>query len=198
MKKLFLSMLLVLLTLGALVGCSDNVKFEKGILTDTSYESQFLNLRFELPDGYIMATEDDLKTMIAASNALVGIDVGDYDDLATVYEMTVQHFSGNPNVMVMAEKLIPATTSVSKYLEVLKEQLTDMPNMNYSFKETSEATIAGQTYTKLTALVDVFGSAMTQDYYLRKQGNRMIVLVFSYTDEATSEMQGLLNTFTAY
>ena len=34
--------------------------YEKGTLTDTSFESKYLNLKFDLPEGYTMFTEQQL------------------------------------------------------------------------------------------------------------------------------------------
>ena len=49
-------------------------EYEKGTFTETEYESKYLDLRFELPDGFLMATEDDIREMTGLGAEIMDLD----------------------------------------------------------------------------------------------------------------------------
>ncbi|MCL2254146.1 MAG: hypothetical protein FWC09_06845 [Lachnospiraceae bacterium] len=197
MKKLVSMLLAVTLCVTVLIGCSsDDNKYEKGILSENSFESKFLDLRFTLPEGYIMATEADIKEMIAADNENVAQGKIDYALLSTVYEMMASHVTNNPNVIVMSEKLTFSNMTIEQYFEASAKQLTEMGVTSVSAIQ--DTTLAGNTFQKMTAVIEAYGMSMYQDYVLRKQGNRVIGFVFTYTSDTKSEVEALADAFTKY
>ena len=59
--------------------------------------------------------------------------------------------------------------------------------------------IGGQEYIDLAVAADYGnGSLVYQDYCARKQGDRMVVIVFSYVDGSEAYLNDALNAFTTY
>ncbi|MDR1693551.1 MAG: hypothetical protein LBR72_09380 [Oscillospiraceae bacterium] len=175
--------------------------YERGTLSETGYESRYMGLRFIAPEGFTMATAEEIDTLMNAGAEALGLEEGiiDLANLTTVYEMMVSAPLGVPNVVVMAEKPLLNGLTPDQYLEALKIQLTNLPAMSYSVEgRITPAVVAGQTYSKLTATLEMEGISMVQDYYVRKAGERFAALIVSYSAETESEMRTLLDGFTTY
>ena len=175
--------------------------YVRGTLTDTSFESEHLNLKFTVPDGFIMGTEDEILNMMDMGADILDLDqkMVDFAMISTVYEMLVSSPFGVPNLILMAEKQMLRNVTEDQYLEALKSQLVNVSGMDYQFdSEITDATIAGQKYRKLTTDVEAYGQAMIQDYIFRKLDDRMVGFIITYTEETRSEMEKLINSFTTF
>ncbi len=73
----------------------NEVTYQKGTVTSNSFESEYLDLRFTLPQGFIMATEQEINDLMDIGADAMGIDgkTVDFAKLITVYEVTL--VSGN-------------------------------------------------------------------------------------------------------
>lgn len=79
MKKLLLAMLSVILVFG-LAACSNSddkdgqsqteeskevkLEYKRGEWTDNTFNSDFLNLTFDLPEGWVIATDEELTNLM--------------------------------------------------------------------------------------------------------------------------------------
>jgi len=174
-----------------------NVEYQKGILTDKNWESRFLDLRFTMPSGYVMATESEVRGMMEIAADVVNID---YSKLSTVYEMMATSFpSGHPNVIVMVEKLSLSNMTIEQYVAALKIQLSSITTMTYSFSsDLTDVTIAGHVYKQFSAECQANGMTILQNIILRKIDNRVAGLIVSYTESTKSEMEILMKGFSKY
>jgi len=175
--------------------------YEKGLLTDTSFESEYLNIRFSLPEGFVMATKEDMENLMNIGADAFDIDkiTIDYAKVSTIYEMMASSPMGTPNVIVMAEKLMLSNITEDQYIEALKDQLANLSAMNYTFGEKIEnTTLAGEKYKKLVAEANLSGQSMIQEYIFRKLDDRMIGFVFTYTPETEDEVKLLLKAFSPF
>jgi len=175
--------------------------YTKGTLTDTSFESRFLNLRFDLPDGFIMATEEDMAELMNIGAETFGIEseAVDYALISTVYEMMATAPLGAPNVILIAEKLVFRNMTEEQYLNALKAQLSEVPGVDYTFPgDTESVVIAGETYSKLVTELSAHGQTMYQDYIFRRLGDRMIGFIVTFTAETREDMKALMSNFRTY
>ena len=82
--------------------------YEKGKITETGFESKWLNLRFTTPNGAFLLSQEELDQVMAQGAELLYGDEAqqqlDYAALTTVTEMMVQNADGS-NVIVQVEKL---------------------------------------------------------------------------------------------
>jgi len=171
-------------------------EYEKGTFTDNSFESEYLDLRFTLPDGFVMATEEDIATMMGLGAEMMDLDskLVEYANLTTVYEMMATEVASGTNVIVLAEKLSMSNMTVEQYFTALESQLKAVESIQYEIdNEITTVEIAGNSYKQLTASTVAYGKPMVQKYMLRKIDDRMIG--FIVTD--VSESEEVLNTLMA-
>ena len=182
------------------VGCLGGDNYTRGVITDDGFESEFLNLRFTLPAGFHMLSEEDLEDLVEFAGEIIRDNEGriDFAEALTVMEMMAVAPMGSPSVGVAVER-VPARMTVEAYLESMKEEaLEEMSaqGMDITFSdETVTVEFAGETYTQLSATMYMFGMEVNQRYLVRQIGNRMVGLAFSYFPEAEAELQVLIDAF---
>ena len=70
-------------------------EYEKGTLTSNSLKSSYLNISFTAPSGYIMATEEEIDSMVSFAGEIIYKDqyneIIDYAKANVVNEMFVQN-----------------------------------------------------------------------------------------------------------
>ena len=180
--------------------------YEKGVLTETSFESEYLDLRFTAPDGYIMATQEDMDELIDFGGETTYVDGNklnlDYAKAATVYEMMVSAPVGYPNVFVLVEKLLLSNMSVDQYLDSLKDQLLNVDSLDYMISdERVSVKVAGENYTQLSTVIhypNMPGLEVIQNYLVRKIDNRVLCFIVTYTANTKDKTDTLLTFFTKY
>ena len=197
MKRIIFTATLTFIVLFSFVNCDKISSYERGIITETSYESKYLNLRFDLPQGFEMASEEKMLEIMN-----IGSEIVDNNKLAvkiakltTIYEMMVSAPIGYPNLSIMVEKPILSSITIEQYLNFLKTNLLKLEKFKYEIREQiTSAKIAGQSYKKLTTFLSDFN--IIQDYIVRKQGNRIICFIITYTSDSEKEMELLIDGFT--
>ena len=174
--------------------------YEKGILTATSFESKYLDIRFSLPAGFVMATSEEINAMMELGADVAGIngDILDYAKLTTVYEMVATSSIGFPNVSLLSEKLPLSNMTVTQYFDALKSGLSSVESAAYTFTDGDPVEIAGQTYDVLRANGTMLGVTMNQNYLIRTSGNRMICFIVTYTPDTAEALDTLMNSFSKY
>lgn len=198
MKKRILALMLVVAAV--LMTACGGKSYTPGTFTDTGYESEFLGFRFTTPDGFALATEEELSQMMGITFDALGDDVSDaqkkYAELNTVYELMAMDSLGVTNVNIVLEK---TNVSMSKYLAALKAQAESLDAMKVSLQgDAQEVEFAGATYTKMSANVSANGITMYQEYYLRKVGDRMMMMTVTWADGFETAKETLMNAFSAY
>ena len=177
--------------------------YAKGTITETGFESEWLNLRFTLQEDMYMRTQAELDALMQQSaNLMYGDEAGeklDYAKLTTVTEMMAQCING-ANVIVQVESLplLYSAMTVEQYLAVVVDNLKNsnagwdvQTGENFYFVE-----IGGEKYIGLSAMVDYGGGAYVgQEYLARKIGNRVASIVISYGDGAMENAKRLVACF---
>ena len=182
-------------------GTSSSNEYEKGTFTETEFSSEYLSLRFSLPEGFVMATEEEINEMMGLGADALGIDSAlvEYAELTTVYEMTAISVDGSTNVIVFSEKLGLRNITVEQYFTALKAQLQEMPNAEYIIDdEIITVEIAGKAYEQMTASTSAYGVDMVQQYMMRKIDNRMVGVVTTCTPDTEDILNTLMEGFSAY
>jgi len=174
--------------------------YKRGVLSEAGYESDYLNIRFRPPAGFIMATEAEMFELMDLGAEIMDVDreLLDFAQLSTVYEMMATTPFGSPNVILIAEKLMLSSITEEQYYDALVSQLSSMPaiGMEYTFGDRPESvTIAGESYLKMAARLEAYGQVMHQDYIFRKLDDRMICFIVTYTEDTVREMETLMSGF---
>lgn len=198
MKKRILALMLVVAAV--LMTACGGKSYTPGTFTDTGYESEFLGFRFTTPDGFALATQEELSQMMGITFDALGDDVSDaqkkYAELTTLYELMAMDSLGVTNVNIVLEK---TNVSMNKYLAAFKAQVESLDAMKVSLQgDAQEVEFAGATYTKLSADVSASGITLYQEYYLRKVGDRMMTITVTWADGFETSKETLMNAFSAY
>jgi hypothetical protein len=167
-------------------------EYQKGTLTDTGFESPWMNLKFTTPENFIMSTEEDLQNLAAEDSTEVNADVYSY-------EMVSADATTGSNVMILIENLTLSNTTIPQYIENFKQQLlVEVPEFTFN-SDLSTETLAGNEYTKLEGQATISGIECKQYDLFRKIGNKMIVIAISVLQDDSGNMYNTItNSFTPY
>lgn len=176
--------------------------YTKGTSTETSYESEWIGIRFTAPEGATMMTEEELNEMMGISQDMLSEDFNDLQlkiaEMNTVQEMMCTAADGIPNVTIAAEK-IQSNMTLEEYMEMLKSTLEQVTSMAYTVELTDEVvTIGGKDFTKLSAVAEVDGATLNQDFFAMIQGDRAVSITLTYAEGFEDAADEMLNSFEAY
>jgi len=170
-----------------------------GVYTETGYESEYLGFRYTTPEGCTLASEEEMQQAFSEGQELLSEDFNEiqlaYADIVSINEMMVTDSTGIVNANITLEKTV---VDIDTYVEAFKSQVANLSGMNVEIVNEEDAELAGAAYKKLTAEVEAEGFAMLQEYYLRKQDDRVIAIVVTWMEGLESQKENLLSGFAAY
>ena len=176
-----------------------------GTLSDASYESKWLNLRFDATEEVILPGRDEMEEMVPFGVTMIYGDQAGYlvdvTKQSVFYEMMALHIGGG-NVLVQTEKLAPGceNLSVEDYLVIVMNQLKMAANVSYTIDETLyKVEVAGEKYLGFSTITDSFGEKTYQEFLCRKKENMFISLILTYqNDSAMDNVEYLLSLLKEY
>ena len=159
--------------------------YQKGTVTENSFESEWMNLRFTVQKDMYMFTQEELDVLMQPNG-----DTIDYEEMTTVLEMRAQ-YTGGAVVTVCTEKLpvLYYNTTEEQYLAAV---ILNLQNQGTAYVEsvgdfyTEE--FAGEEYTCVHIILDYgVGYDTSMDYMVRKVDTSFVGIVFNYATEYTKE-----------
>jgi len=215
MKKFIKSTALILAGVLILAGCgtkpetqenlggqSAQKEFARGEWAENVYTSEFAEIKYELPEAWVYATDEEIKEVIGQGVDLINdsseLDVSeDYLDQAAVYDMFAQNPATGSNVQVIFEsmKSVPGSSRIDEnaYIEITKELLISTEIAEYNFSDSYEITIGGNTYTVLDLDYELWGVSVQQRYCTRKIGDFMTAVII--TDASGGDIDEIMSGF---
>ena len=174
-------------------------RYERGTYAGNSWTSKWLGMRYDLPDEFLFASEEELDAMIVAGGGLVYEDDAqtmlDYAKMTTVYEMMVLEPAGNPNFNLAVER---SPYSPDEYMEILEMQLAALDNVSVDWKGyAGTEDIGGLDFDKYDVELDYGGIAMNQSYYITAKENRLVYIILTYTDDTLDAADTMMGGFSA-
>ena len=163
------------------------VEYERGILTDTTYESKFIGLRFKASGNWVLLSADEAKKQ--SSEAC---------------EMMATCASVGGTIQIATEELITEKITVDNYIDSVKEQLVGNADVVKSgvkvtsFDKIGTENILDDEYTAAIAKMKIKGVDAEQKWFLRKKKDRMICIAISYLsgkENAVKESLALLEKY---
>ena len=171
--------------------------YEKGTITETDYQSEWLNLKFTPPETVVMNTEEELESVMRQGQSTLeessGMELGEDALSGTVYEMMASSVSGFPNVSLVVEDASLENMTVDQYF-LAAQQMLDATQMGYTYSEVTDAQIGGQDFRVMETSVTINDYEVLQKYCTRKQGGKFVIL--SYTADTQTEADEVLAAFT--
>ena len=190
MKK-FLALLLAVVMLTALFGCSTGAKISRGTIEGDVYQSEYLGLKFTKPSSWVFSTDEEIAAAMnfAAENLLDENFKKALENNPTVYDMMVVDMKTRTNINIGFENLkktLSSNITVEQYVDALKDQLAGVSGMTVSFRDGLETVKLGKTeFTKCVCDTTASGVKMTQVYYLRKVDGYMTFVIVTITSGYT-------------
>lgn len=213
MKKILKNMLIILLTASMLflfVGCGNKeestntnnttneqtsgeqkVEFSMGEWNDNVYTNDFLGLKFNLPDGWVYSSDEEMAESL--NKGLELFDDNQREKLEEaletkgIYYLQAIDSTTNNNVQVFTEKV---ATGISEeyYLEQVSKQLSELETIDYNIGEIAKEKVSNKEYTILKVEIPEYD--VLQKYFIYKKDNYIVgIIVTSITGEtAISEV----------
>lgn len=184
----------------------ESTSYEKGVLTENSFKSKWMGLRFTSPDGVELSTQEELdKTMRLLAEALYGetpVGALDYEKLSVVFELSAVWQDEGVLMQVMVEKLTQESATVEEYVAQMKEEVSVLGENGLTYimddKLYSEM-IGGKEFSNFGyTTYAAEGVGLRQENYLRKQDDRIILISIMCEDGEEESISRLLNAFSAY
>lgn len=196
MKKLTFILAALMLSLTLVTSCgvtNASSGYVHGTLTENGFESDWLGFEFVPTENLVMASEAEIEELMDMSADLLytdektGKEIIDWAKVTTAYEMMATDITTQSNVIVMAEKLSLSNTTIEQYVEALKSQMGTQLDVSATYGELSEATVAGEKYTRFDYTISAYGIEVDQSMFLRKLDDRMVAICITATGEAEVE-----------
>ena len=168
--------------------------YEKGTITETDYQSEWLNLKFTPPETVVMNTEEELESVMRQGQSTLeessGMELGEDALSGTVYEMMASSVSGFPNVSLVVEDASLENMTVDQYFLAAQQML------DATYSEVTDAQIGGQDFRVMETSVTINDYEVLQKYCTRKQGGKFVSIILSYTADTQTEADEVLAAFT--
>lgn len=193
MKRMISLLLVMVLLLGMLCGCgqdknsddtskeaSKTVEWTDGKISDGVYTNECLNLSFQIPEGWIQASEEETRTILNA----------DPNDKSTIYDILLGPTDMNA-IMALAcldlrQQIGGTSMTEDELLDEMKEELLDTVELGgASFSEIKSVSLCGREYRSIILTVSVSGITVNTQILLSRLGkDKMVMLTLRASSEA--------------
>jgi hypothetical protein len=155
---------------------SESEDFSLGSWNGYVFENSWLNMKFEVPEDWKIATQEEMSTILGAGAEAIDIKGTSTEQLKAALK------SGTTNAILSYENLA-MTIGGTKYTEMdyldsVLKILLQQENLEYEFIENSSTEIANKTFETMT--LSLYGGALYQEYYCYKKDEFMVTLILTY------------------
>ena len=161
--------------------------YEPGVLTADTYKSKFIGIKFDLPQGYNMASKEEIdkQNEVAANSEEERQRDVSYEAVITNQDSTIQFI-----VCVDKNK---GSYSEEMYLAEVAKSYETIEGSDVSDMITDEE-IAGKIYRSIS----ITRNGSTIKYNIRKVGDNIITIIEAYVEETKSDAEMLMTHFKKY
>lgn len=158
-------------------------EFSRGKWVDSVYRNEFLNLSFQLPEGFIYANDEQLAKLMN----LTFEDISDGSELnkeilkqRVIMDMVVKQNDDGSGVNIVLENL----SSVSGYQDYTAEQYAEaaiglLKERGAIVLDTHQEELAGESYLVITSDLKQGEEIIHNRQFCKKYGKFMLVITFS-------------------
>lgn len=172
--------------------------YVKGTNYGTYWESEWLGMRYDQPDGFTLLSDSQLNDALQVGNNLVdgafGEGTADIAGQNTVYELMVMSYSGNPNFNLGVEKSEDSVDDYAGRLGLALQAYYGDSLVNQSGFEGTQG-IGGLYFEKYSFIVDDGTLGMHQTYYITKKEDRLVYIIISYSENSPEDAEAILSGF---
>lgn len=198
MKKLF-SLFMIISLLFTLTACSntpaeegkDEVEeveevYVRGEWLDGVYTNDYLGFTFTLPDNWVLATDEELMSMLETSTEeMLSEEMKENYDKAienaqSFYDFAIFNMSTGESIMMNIEDLSKTVGAIllneDQFLDAVEGQLSQIENIEIEVIGRSDDTLAMGAFRVLELN---YQDILTQKYYVTKRDKYMVSFIFS-------------------
>ncbi|MCL2397223.1 MAG: hypothetical protein FWC93_04075 [Defluviitaleaceae bacterium] len=171
-----------------------------GTIDGDNFESEWLNLRFTAPDGFIMASQEEILEMMQLGLDMMDVDssVVAWAEMAVVSEMMAMLPTGLASVSVATERIMLSNITIEQYVEAAFQGVEALGWEVSPNDDLRQINFAGNQWYTYTATVEAFGIDWSYQYLVRRFDNRMaLITVYAIAGEE-AHIDTLINAFAAY
>lgn len=170
--------------------------YVRGEITGEVYESEWIGLRYELPAGFTMSSEEEMDAILQAGGELIyedkAEDLVDYAKMIMVYEMMAKNRYGDV-ITLFVEK---TQFDIDAYVAAIKMQMGNVDAMDITMNDGETVEVGGVEFEKYSLTLGYEGMEVNEDYYLKKKGDRMICMLIGYSNDEAAEK--IMSGFSPY
>ena len=166
------------------VEAAPDVDYKRGKVTESSYESEFLGLKFNVPEGWQIVSEEELLHMDMPEG--------------TACELQAYSAEEESNIVIIFEKLPAETITPDIYINSIVSSNQNASGVEISdVKSDEKIDIAGQQYNVLSYTILQENNTYYQRYFIRQIGDYMAVISAS-ARTADAIDNNILSNFVKY
>ncbi len=162
----------------------EQVPLNTGVVTETGFESEWLNLKLDFPTDWFVLDQDDILEKMGQSTK----------DLALEYSFIATDRLGSINLQLAYDDLIESDTLDITEEEYLENEQDNNEELGLEIVEEGKKDIADKTYTYVKKHNSEDGYLITK--YVCKVDGYMVNLVFTYVEPQESLHQDIVNSIT--
>lgn len=177
--------------------------YARGTWENDVYKNELMQFTFALPEGFVVATDEELMEMINLGQEYLTDDMKQNYDLAvsnatSFYDFAITNPVSRSSFMFMLENLSKTlggnAITETMYLDILEQQLVTVETLGYKIVGRAEELIAGETYQVLE--VTAMEGVLTQKYYVKKVGNYMVAFIGTYAQAEKEAYNAVVSSLT--
>ncbi len=146
---------------------------------ENNFESEWLNMKFVVPENITIVTPDEFQSKLGVSP----------DKLELDYSFFAVDPMGTINIQLAYAEVSEKMTA-EKYMQNKKDQFSK----KYEFVEEGTRELAGKKFYYLKCALNDKGTV--QEHYFYKQGDYIVTIVCSYIEPAEENKEEFLNGIT--
>jgi hypothetical protein len=165
-------------------------ELSRGTWNDDVYTNEFAGIQFTLPEGWLVATDEEIANIMGMGAEVMGDDAKwamEAAKQASIYDMMAQDPVKMNNVSIMFQNLSMSVggTNISEkdYLEILEAQMKGIETLDYTYGDPYETTINGVTFQTLRAETN----NIAQYYMVHRQDKYMVAVILTLVDDTDIE-----------
>lgn len=186
----------------ALSGCAGKPPMTTGAYDGNTYTNDFFGLTYSVPDGWVIASREDLIAIFEASTEAVGSDDKEAEKSMKLGEQEIVYLGyvapheydymegSNPNLNLLCENLQAAGLVIrdsAAYVEAALDDLRsqyDSMGVAYSIADPTTETIGGAEFSVIDATLTGDGYEVYQRMLCTVKNNYALVFTLTWYDDA--------------
>lgn len=203
MKRKLLTLFICVMMVLNLIACGEESTYDPGSWNDDLYVSNWLGLKYRLPDNVYKITDDEVYgRRFLYSGVFYGEsdepDVADLEDVVTI-EMGAYYLMDSYAIWIVTEEIPDDDLTIDDWIDEYMEMISNEVITFTITSDTPDVAIGDQTFREVKLHSSAMGVHLYQDIYITQKEGRIVYILVEYggqmKDDASEKLMSGLNTF---